>query len=117
MCEQYRTKGRALFSSLTAYAHQHYTMCNNKSAVPEFTIFSMIVSLYNFQYWTHIVSCLIYYIRPFPKARSINKITCHLYPCGFLFGTNIIIASIIVLFDFMKFSHYCSSNSQFSHHI
>ena len=37
MSEQYRTIGRTSFYSLTAHAHQHYTMCSNKDDVPEFT--------------------------------------------------------------------------------
>ena len=47
MCEQYRTKGRAWFSSLTAHSNQHCTMCDDKYAVLEFPIFPMIVFLYD----------------------------------------------------------------------
>ena len=47
MCEQYITKGRARFPSLTAHALQHSNMCNNKSAVPEFPIFPIIVPEYD----------------------------------------------------------------------
>ena len=36
MCEQYITKGRDQFYSLTAHSHQHCTMCNNKPSVPEY---------------------------------------------------------------------------------
>ena len=34
-------------------------------------------------------------ITPSPKENEINEIPCYLYPYGFLFGTNIIIARII----------------------
>ena len=37
-------------------------------------------------------------VTPSPKAKSIIKISCYFYPGGFLFGTNIKIAMIIVLF-------------------
>ena len=56
-------------------------------------------------------------VTPSPKATAIKKITCYLYPCGFLFGSNIIIASIVVLFDFIKSYHYCSYKYWFTHHI
>ena len=35
------------YFSLTSHPHQHCTMCNNKYFVPEFPIFTMIVSLYD----------------------------------------------------------------------
>ena len=31
-------------------------------------------------------------VTPSPKESSINEMACYLYPCGFLFGTNIIIS-------------------------
>ena len=46
MFEQYINKDRAWFSSLPSHSRQHCTVCNNKSAAPEFPIFKMIVSLY-----------------------------------------------------------------------
>ena len=51
MCEQCRTKVRARFFSLTAYAIQHCPMCNNKSILPELPIFPIIVSLYDYSLW------------------------------------------------------------------
>ena len=47
MCEQYRTKVRALFYSFTSHTHQHCSICNNKSDVPESPRFPMIFSLYD----------------------------------------------------------------------
>ena len=47
MPENHITIGRYLFSSSTTHAFQHCTMCNNKSAVPEFTKLPMIESLYD----------------------------------------------------------------------
>ena len=49
-----------------------------------------------------------------PNENEINEMECYLYPCGFLFGTNIIIYSIIVLFEFMQPSNSCSSKYWFS---
>ena len=34
-------------------------------------------------------------VTPSSKTNEINEMTCYLYPCGLLFGTNIIISSII----------------------
>ena len=38
-------------------------------------------------------------VKTYPKSKEINEITCYLYPCGLLFGTNIKIASIIFYLD------------------
>ena len=56
-------------------------------------------------------------VTPYPKAKEINKMTFSLYPCGFLFGNIIIIAKIIVLFDFMQHSPSFSSKYWFFHRI
>ena len=119
MCENYRTKARYWFSSLTAHTRNHYTTWNIKYAVPEFPIFPMIMYLndssisdtYSFMFY--IQSTIV---RTSPKAKAINEMICSLYPCGFLFRTIIIIARILILFDFMKSSHSCSSNYWFNHH-
>ena len=38
-------------------------------------------------------------VKTSPNEKTINEMACYLYPCGFLSGTNIIIARILVLFD------------------
>ena len=120
MCEQYRTKGRTWFSSLNTYAHQHCNMCNNKSSAHEFTIFWIIVSLYYpsiSDTYSFMFSSQSMILTPYTKGREINGMTPYFYPCGFFFGTNKMIASIIVLFEFMQSSHSCSSKYWFNHHI
>ena len=120
MCEQYRTKGKACFSSLTAHSCQHYNMCNNKSAVPEFPIFTMIVSLYYSSIsdtYSFMFATQYMIVTPSPKANEKNEMTRYLYTCELFFGTNIIIARILVSFYFMKSSQSCISNSLFPHHI
>ena len=107
MCEQCRTKVRARFFSLTAYAIQHCPMCNNKSILPELPIFPIIVSLYDYSLWdTYIFIFYSQYITvtPSSNANSINKMTWYLFPCGLLFRNNIIIARNMVLFEFMQSS-------------
>ena len=114
MCEQYITKGRALFYSLTAHARQYCNMCDDKCAVLEFPIFPMIVYLYDSSIsdtYSFIFSSQSMIVTPYQNAKVIHKMTCSLYPCGLLFVTNIIIASILVLLDFMRSSHSCSSDS------
>ena len=37
-------------------------------------------------------------VTPYPKANKMKEMTCYLYPCGLLHGTNIIIANIIVFY-------------------
>ena len=120
MCEQYRTICRAWFSSITAHACQHCTMCNNKSFVPEFFIWPITVSLYNYSIpdtyiFMFIIQSMI--VTPSSKAKSMKKMTCYFYYCGFLFGTNILIDRIIVLFEFMQSSYSCSPKYWFIHHI
>ena len=120
MWKNHRTKGRAWFSSLTAHTLQQYNICNNKYNVPEFPIFTMIVSLYDssisdtYSFMFAIQSMIV---TPSPKAKAINRMTCYLYRCGLFFVTNIIITSIIVLFDFMQYPHSCNSKYWFFHHI
>ena len=46
--------------------------------------------------------------KPSPKANTINEMARYLYPCEFLFGTNTIIARIVVLLGFIKSYHSCS---------
>ena len=67
----------------------------------------------------YIIVCIVdlLILTTYPKAKAINEITCSLYPCGFLFGTKIIIASILVLFDFIQSYHSCSYKYWFTHHI
>ena len=79
-------------------------MCNIKYPVPESPIFQIMVTLYDFSildtYSFTFDSHLIIVI-PSINENGINKMKCYFFPCGLLFETNIIIASIIVLCGFI----------------
>ena len=110
MCEKYITIGIYLFYSLTAHKLQHCTVCNNKSTVPEFIRLPMIVSLYDYSIsdtYSFIFASQSMIVTHSTKANEINEMECSLYPCGLFIGNNIIIARIIVLLQFMQFSHSC----------
>ena len=79
MCEQYRNIGRALFYSLTTHTRQHCTMCDNKSAVPAFTRWQMIVYLYDssiLDTYSLVFARQSKIATPSTKAKAINKMTC-----------------------------------------
>ena len=80
----------------------------------------MIVSLYDSSIsytYSFILDNQSMIVTPSPKSKAINEMPCYLYTCGFLFGNHIIIASILVLFDFMQSSHSYGFKYRFSHHI
>ena len=98
MCEQYRTKGRSCFSSLNVHERQNCTMCNNKSVVPEFPRYSMIVSLY--------VSSILYkysfmfysqsmIVKPYTNLNA-TKNDMSFVSLWIILGDNIIIDRILV---------------------
>ena len=85
-------------------------MYNNKSAVPEFPIFPMIVPLYDSSIsdtysFVFASQSMMVTTSSKEKLKVINKINFYLYPRGLLFGTNIMISRIVVLFDFMQSYH------------
>ena len=91
MTEQYRTIGRARFSSSTARASQNCTMFNIKSAVPEFPRWPMIVSLYYSsisKIYTFMFVIQLMVVTPSKNAKTINEMAWYFYFCGLLFGTN-----------------------------
>ena len=47
MHEQCRIIGWDRLSSSTVHTHQHFSMCSDKSSIPEFPKLPMIESLYN----------------------------------------------------------------------
>ena len=45
-------------------------------------------------------------LTPSPYENMIKEMTCYLYPGVFLFGYDIIIEKILILLEFMQYSHY-----------
>ena len=87
------------------HMHANAVICNDKSAVTEFTRWPMIVSIYDFSIsdtYSFIFASQSMIVTTSPKAKVINEMACSLYPCGLLFGTNTIIARILVLSEFMQ---------------
>ena len=120
MYEQYRTISRSWFSSLNACVKKHFTVCNNKSAVPEFPQWTMIVSIYYYSIsdtYSFMFDSQLMIGTPYPKEKAINKMACSFYHCVFFFGGNIIIVRVLVLFGFMQSSRSCSSKYLFLHYM
>ena len=107
-----------LFINYTCTPTLYYVY--NKYYLPQFTTWPMILSLYNssisdiYSFMFAIQSMIV---KNAPNEKKKNEMACYLYPCGFLFATNIIIATIVVLLDFVKYSHYCGYNYWFNHHM